>query len=59
MNSLSVIGLGFRNSFGLGHAGACVERLVCDCLLFHRDELLPPEVSEEGSGGSGPGLLPD
>jgi hypothetical protein len=30
-----------------------------DCLLFHRDERLPSEVSEEGSGGSGPGQLPD
>ena len=30
-----------------------------DCLLLHRDERQPTEVSEEGSGGSGPGLLPE
>ena len=33
--------------------------LGCDCLLFHRGERQPTEVSEEGSGGSGPGSLPD
>ena len=31
---------------------------VGDCLLFHRKERQPAEVSEEGSGSSGPGLLP-
>ncbi len=29
------------------------------CLLFHRDECQPTGVSEEKSGGSGPGSLPD
>ena len=32
---------------------------VCDCLLFHRKERQPAGVSEEGSGSSGPGLLPE
>ena len=59
VNSLSLIGLGLRNSFELGHAGACIERLGCDCLLLHRDERQPTEVSERGSGGSGPGPLPE
>jgi hypothetical protein len=30
-----------------------------DCLLLHRDERQPTEVSEEGSGGSGPGSWPE
>ena len=32
---------------------------VGDCLLFHRDERQPAEVSEEESGGSGSGQLPE
>jgi hypothetical protein len=59
VNSLSLIVLGLRNSFGLGHAGAYIERLGCDCVLFHRDERQPLGVSEEKSGGSGPGSLPE
>ena len=39
--------------------GHVLKDLGCDCLLFHRDERQPTEISEKGSGGSGPGLLPE
>ena len=32
---------------------------VCNCLLFHRAERQTAEVSEESSGISGLGLLPE
>ena len=39
--------------------GHVLKDLVCECLLFHRGERQPNEVSEKGSGGSGPGSLPE
>ena len=56
VNSLSLIGLGLRNRYGLDHAGACFEKVMVDVVLSiegkanrlkfpKRDSVVPGQVS--------------